>query len=122
MSYYNIIMVKKPASKKKSFDEEVYSKMGINQLILFCIYSVNSKQEKCTFERLIEECFTFFPKAFSFSSYSNWPDSRKLDRPLRTLRKRKLVKGDPKTFFTLTSQGNKKAKDLARFFSQKRLW
>lgn len=115
-------MVKKSASKKKSFDEEVYSKMGINQLILFCIYSINSRQEKCTFERLIEECFIFFPKAFSFSDYFNWPDSRKLDRPLRTLRKRKLVKGDPKTFFTLTAQGNKKAKDLARFFSQKRLW
>lgn len=122
MSYYNIIMVKKSSSQKKGFDEEVYGKMSINQLILFCIYSVNSNEEKCTFERLIKECFTFFPKVFSFINYSNWPDSRKLDRPLRTLRKRKLIKGDPKTFFTLTSQGNQKAKELARLFSQKKLW
>jgi hypothetical protein len=92
MGYYNIIMVKKSTSNKKNFDEEVYSRMGINQLILFCIYSVNLSQEKCTFERLVEECFILFPKVFSFLSHPNWPDSRKLDRSLRALRKNKLIK------------------------------
>lgn len=108
--------------KKLSFDAEIYKKLGINHLILFAIYSVTSDQKKCTFERLIKECFTLFPKVFGFSQYPQWPDSRKLDRPLRTLRKRKLIKGSPKAFFFLTDPGQGIAKDMVRTLSQKKLW
>ena len=85
--------------KIKIFDEELYKKAHIINLILFGINSVIENKEKCTFERLIKECFILFPQTFSFSQYPEWPDSRKLDRPLRTLRKRKLITGDPKTSF-----------------------
>ena len=91
-------------------------------LILFSIYSVTSNREKCDFERLIKECFTLFPENFSFSKYPDWPDSRKLDRPLRTLRQRKLIKGDPKTFFTLTKTGQKIAIETAKNFRQRKLF
>jgi hypothetical protein len=107
--------------KKSAFDEGVYRRLGINQLILFGIHSVTSKEKKCTFEKLIKECFTSFPKAFCFSDYPQWPDSRKLDRPLRTLRRRKLIKGDPKTSFSLTFLGEKTVKDVVRFLAQKKL-
>lgn len=110
--------------KKKTnpvFEEEVYKRLGINQLILFGIYSALLREEKCTFEKLIEKCFTFFPKAFCFDRFSQWPDARKLDRPLRALRKRKLIKGDPTTFFILTSSGEKIAKELTRILTQKKL-
>ena len=43
--------------KKNSFDEILYKKVRINDLILFGIYSVIENNEKCTFERLIKECF-----------------------------------------------------------------
>ena len=114
----------KGSSKNKTnplFDGEVYKRLGVNQLILFGIYSVISKQEKCTFEKLIEKCFNLFPGAFSFDQFPQWPDARKLDRPLRTLRKRKLIKGDPVTFFVLTSSGEKIAKELTRILTQKKL-
>ena len=114
-------MPKKPAKEKATFDEGAYGRLGINQLILFGIYSVASKQKKCTFEKLMKECFALFPKAFSFPQFSQWPDSRKLDRPLRTLRRRKLIKGDPKTFFSLTGLGEKAVKDIIRFLAQKKL-
>src|SRR4030042_6658371 len=91
-------------------------------LILFAIYSVNSTKEKCTFERLIKECFTIFPEAFSFSKYPQWPDSLKLDRRLRTLRKRKLITGDPKTSFSLTKLGKKIALETAKSFRQRKLF
>lgn len=108
-------------AKKKPTDEELYTRVSINDLILFGIYSVAAKKEKCTFERLVKECFTLFPKSFSLLKISKWPDSRKLDRPLRTLRKRRLIAGDPKSFFSLTKLGRKTAEETAGRFGQRKL-
>ena len=107
--------------KKKLFDEELYERVPINDLILFSVQSVNEGKEKCTFGRLVKECFALFPKSFSLSQLSKWPDSRKLDRPLRSLRKRKLIAGDPKTFFILTNLGKKAAGEIAKTFRQRKL-
>jgi hypothetical protein len=106
---------------KKSFDEEFYKNKSINNLIIFAIYSVMGKKEKCTFEELIKECFTLFPKVFSFRKYQKWPDSRKLDRPLRSLRKRRLITGNPKTYFSLTKTGKKIAEELMKNSRQRKL-
>ena len=93
-------------------------KRALNDLIVFSIYSAG---DKCTFEELVKECFSRFPEYFSFPKIKKWPDARKLDRPLRTLRERKLIKGGPKTYFSLTKLGKDKAKEIAKFFSQGRL-
>lgn len=106
---------------KKTLYEELYKEKSINDLILFGIYSLVEKKEKCTFENLVRECFRLFPKAFSFSKYPQWPDSRKLDRPLRTLRKRRLIDGNPKTSFFLTKSGKKLAEEIVKSFRQRRL-
>ena len=106
---------------KNRFIEELYKKISLNELILFSIYSVTMKKEKCTFERLIKECFVLFPASFSFSGISKWPDSRKLDRSLRTLRRKKLITGDPKTFFSITKFGRKTAEEVAKTFRQRKL-
>lgn len=107
---------------RKSFDEELYKKTGINDLILLGIFSVIENKEKCTFERLIKECFILFPGTFSFSQHPKWPDSRKLDRSLRTLRKKNLIKGNPKTFFSLTKLGKETAEEVAKTFRQRKLF
>ena len=93
-------------------------KKPLNDLIIFGIYSAGGK---CAFEQLIKECFSLFPDCFSFPENKKWPDSRKLDRPLRTLRKKKLITGDPRAFFSLTKIGRKKAEEIARIFKQGRL-
>jgi len=110
------------AKKIKAFDEALYKKVRIVDLILFSIYSVMENKEKCTFERLTKECFTLFPKAFDFSSHPKWPDSRKLDRPLRTIRKMKLISGNPKTSFSLTKNGKKRAEEISKVFRQRKLF
>ena len=106
----------------KTFDQQLYKKAKTIDLILFGINSVIENKEKCTFEKLIKECFTLFPEIFSFSKYPQWPDSRKLDRPLRALRKRELIKGDPKTSFFLTKLGKKIAIETAKSFRQIKLF
>src|SRR3989344_6615840 len=89
--------------------EKSYKGFPISDLILFSIHSVILKNEQCSFDRLVKECFILFPDSIKFSRYPIWPDSRKLDRPLRALRKERLIIGDPKSYFALTDMGVKKA-------------
>ncbi len=106
---------------RKSFTEELYRKVSLKGLILFSIYLAVGDRGECTFEELVNKGFILFPKSFSFSGISKWPDSRKLDRPLRTLRKKKLIVGSPKTFFSLTMAGRRTAEEIAKNFRQKKL-
>ncbi len=107
--------------KKISFDEELYARIAINDLIIFAIHSIKRKGRECGFEDLVSECFRLFPKTFVFSKYPKWPDSRKLDRPLRDLRRKGLVKGKPKTIFSLTAKGKKKSLEIVKVFRQIKL-
>jgi len=75
------------------YQEEIYSKIKNQDLILFGIHSILQNNETCTFERLVAECFTMFPKVFGFMRYPHWPDSLKFDRVLRTLREKGLIIG-----------------------------
>src|SRR3989339_1961788 len=81
---------------------------SVNDLILFCIHSIVLNSEQCSFERLVKECFTLFPDTLKFSRYPIWPDSRKLDRPLRALRSEKLIIGDSKIILYLQKRVRKK--------------
>lgn len=93
----------------------------VNDLILFCIHSVSANNEQCSFERLVKECFTLFPETLKFERYPIWPDSRKLDRPLRALRNEKLIIGEPKTYFILTKSGEAKATIISKVLRQGKL-
>src|ERR1035437_10160596 len=97
------------------------SNFSVNDLILFCIHSVVSNSEQCSFDRLIKESFTLFPDALRFERYPIWPDSRKLDRPLRALRNEKLIIGDPKTYFILTNEGEEKSAIVSKALRQGKL-
>ena len=104
--------------KDKNLD---YSKASVNDMILFCIHSIIANSEQCSFERLVKECFTLFPDTLKFTRYPIWPDSRKLDRPLRALRNEKLIIGDPKTYFILTKDGEGKATVVSKILRQGKL-
>jgi len=97
------------------------SNFSVNDLILFCIHSVILNSEQCSFERLVKECFTLFPDTLKFIRYPIWPDSRKLDRPLRALRKEKLIIGDPKNYFILTKTGEARAAIVSKALRQGKL-
>ena len=95
-------------------EDASYTQMDLHSLILLCIGNITRNNEDCTFERLVYECFTNFPKAFCLSRYPEWPDSNKLDRPLRTLRERGFVVGSPKLGFLLTEDGMHQAARVSR--------
>ena len=107
-------MKAKKSKKLIPYSEEIYIEIPVAHLIVFGIYSILQRGENCTFEKLIEECFSLFPKVFSFSRHSEWPDSLKFDRTLRTLREKGLVVGNPNTFYSFTKFGEKIAKKTAQ--------
>lgn len=90
---------------------EIYSKIEMQNLIVFSIYSVIKNGETCTYERLVAECFLKFPKIFGFKRYAQWPDSLKFDRPLRTLREKGVIIGSARDHFELTEFGTQIAKE-----------
>ena len=106
-------MIKNNQDKSQNF--------SVNDLILFCIHSIISNSEQCSFERLVKECFILFPDTLKFTRYPIWPDSRKLDRPLRALRNEKMIIGDPKTYFILTKTDEEKAMNVSKILRQGKL-
>lgn len=106
-----------PGKRKLSpakFAPEIYSRFSLNDLILASIYLILSKNETCTFERLVAECFFNFPRVFSFKRYPKWPDALKFDRPLRTLRAKALIVGNPKDKFSLNKYGETRAINIIK--------
>ena len=109
-----------PKEKSPKINPLLYRKTSINNLILYSMYLLSARKRKCCFEDLLKECFSLFPKVFCLKNIPKWPDSRKLDRPLRTLRTKKLIKGGPECF-TLTKKGEILASEIALKFKQKTL-
>jgi len=113
---------KKPKGKTKNqnFPEHIYAKIPIGDLILVGILNVLRSGEICTFERLVAECFIKFPKVFGFKRYPHWPDSLKLDRPLRNLREKGFITGTVRDHFELTQFGYTKALDVESILKEKK--
>lgn len=107
--------------KKVVIEEELYKRASIGDLILFCIYVLNEEKKECSFGNLTRKCFDLFPKTFRLSGYLKWPDTRKLDRPLRALRKQNFISGNPSTSFELTPKGKKRASKITESFRQGKL-
>jgi len=107
--------MKNKNKKQTTYPKEIYTKILINNLIMFGIQSLINRKEKCTFEKLIKECFYLFPKVFSFARYPQWPDSLKLDRQLRTLREKGYISGNPRTSFFLTRFGKRITENTKKF-------
>ncbi len=94
------------------YDEKIYKNVGLENLILYGIYLTSEGGENCTFEKLVAECFSQFPKVFAFKRYPEWPDSLKFDRPLRKLREKGMIVGNIKDFFSLTEFGKQKVIEI----------
>jgi len=105
----------------KKTKQSLPDKIGVENLIVFVLYDGAAKTGGLNFENLAKQCFEQFPQIFALSGYPKLLDTRKLDRPLRDLRKRGLITGNPKSSFSLTPKGKKIAEDLTKVLRQKKL-
>lgn len=80
-------------------------KTSLDNMILLSLFSVLETKNVCSFSDLVKECFTRYPTYFSLSEIPEYPDSLKLDRPLRSLKYKGLLKGSPRTNLSFTKAG-----------------
>jgi hypothetical protein len=93
----------------------------LEDLIMIVLYESLGRGEKCSFGKIVVNSFHKFPDDFSLTEYKSYPDSLKLDRPLRELREKGLISGSPITYYFLTPLGKKVAEKLAAIENPKNI-
>ncbi len=93
---------------------------SIDSLILLGLLGLSEGKKKASFEDLVIESFNSFPELFSLGSH-NLPDSRKLDRPIRSLKSDKMINQGSDGKLSLTKIGEARAREISRSLGQKKL-
>jgi hypothetical protein len=90
----------------KGFDERVYTRIGLDDLVTFGVFSLKEKGKEATFENLVVECFGLFPKRFGLVGYPMYPDSALVNKSwLRCRTDKHLIDGSAAKGFRLTPIG-----------------
>ena len=103
---------------KGSFEENVYTSVSLTKLTIFAISKIAESGEECAYERVVKECFTLFPKRFSFQRYPEWPDGARLKIEILRCRDNGWVTGNEKNGFQITSLGRRVAEEVLKELQQ----
>jgi len=95
------------------FDPAVYTKIILNDLVVFSIYYLHNKNADVASEDIVSACFMLFPKRFSLKNHPRWPDSAMVGRHWSVCRsKGYIAANDPG--FKLTAKGVRIAEKVAK--------
>ena len=97
---------------KISFDESIYSSVSLTKLTIFAISKIVENGEECAYERVVNECFTLFPKRFGLQRYQEWPDGARIKIEILRCRDNGWVTGNEKNGFQITSEGRRVAEEV----------
>jgi len=87
------------------FDSQVYTKIALNDLLVYSMHFLHTQGIALTSEDIISACFTLFPKRFSLVKYPYWPDSAVVSRRWSECRRKGYLVGGVATGFKLTPRG-----------------
>jgi len=96
----------------KSFDESIYTSVSLTKLTIFAISRIAKNGEECAYERVVKECFSLFPKRFSFQRYPDWPDGTRVKIEILRCRDKGWITGNEKTGFQITEMGKREAQEV----------
>ena len=103
--------IKKKKENAKPFLENVYQNLSLTDLVLFGLFSLETKSIEADFPNLVAECFELFPNKFSLQGYPKYPDSWRVGREIQRMSGtlpshgiEKLVIGNIKSNFRLTEK------------------
>lgn len=99
---------------KRQFNESIYNSISLTKLTIFAIDEINNNGEECAYERVVKECFTLFPKRFSFQRYSEWPDGSRIKIEILRCRDNGYVTGKEKNGFQITLLGKRVAQEVLK--------
>lgn len=96
------------------FDPDVYSKIILNDLVVYSIYYLHKQGSEIASEDVISACFVLFPKRFSLHKYPQWPDSAVVSRRWSDCKSKGYLLGSAVEGFKLTAKGIKHAEKLEK--------
>ena len=106
---------------KKQFDEHIYNSISLTKLTILAINEIVSNGEECAYERVVKECFTLFPKRFSFQRYPEWPDGTRVKIEILRCRDNGWVTGNEKNGFQITLLGKRAAQEVLKDLQEERV-
>jgi hypothetical protein len=96
------------------FNPDVYSKVTLNDLVVFSIYYLHEEGGEITSEDIVSACFMLFPQRFSLRKYPHWPDSAVVTRRWSEIRGKGYLLGSTAKGFRLTVKGIRHAQKIAK--------
>jgi len=99
---------------KRQFNESIYTSISLTKLTIFAIHEITNHSEECAYERVVKECFTLFPKRFSFQRYSEWPDGSRIKLEILRCRDNGYITGNEKNGFQITLLGKRVAQEVLK--------
>ena len=105
------------ASKRSvppQFDPDGYAKTPLNDLVVYSIYSLHTKESAIPAEDIISACFVLFPRRFSLRKYPQWPDSAAVSRRWSECKSKGYLRGNASEGFQLTARGVKRAEKIEK--------
>jgi len=105
--------VPKPSTPPR-FDPENYSKVILNDLVVYSVYYLHKQGSEITSEDIISACFVLFPKRFSMRKYPQYPDSGIVSRRWSDCKSKGYLKGNAAKGFELTARGIKRAEKVEK--------
>jgi hypothetical protein len=95
--------------------EASYDKLPLDELLVHAVKRISDAGEDCTFERLVYECFSLFPRKFGFERYPQWPDSARVNKTwLRCRTDKGWIVGTVQEGFRLTPKGERASEAAAK--------
>lgn len=89
-----------------SMDSSLYEQISYDDLVTHVVYRLIAAQKETTFENIVAEAFTLFPKRFGLRGYPQWPDAAVVNKSwLRCRTDKKYIAGSVKDGFKLTQRG-----------------
>lgn len=96
------------------FDPELYTKVTLNDLVLYSAYFLHKTGQEIAAEDIISACFVLFPRRFSLQKYPQWPDSAVVSRRWSDCKSRGYLKGSAVKGFQITARGIKRAQKVEK--------
>jgi len=96
------------------FDPNFYSKITLNDLVVYSIYYLHKQRSEIASEDIISACFVLFPKRFSLRKYPQWPDAGIVSRRWSDCKNKGYLRGNAVEGFQLTARGAKRAEKVEK--------
>jgi hypothetical protein len=96
------------------YDPEIYTKIILNDLVLYAIYYLHKQGSEITSEDVISACFVLFPKRFSLRKYPQWPDAGIVSRRWSDCKSKGYLRGNAANGFEITVKGIKRAEKIEK--------